>query len=118
MTANTMANELELALDRSDSFGSPGYEDFELTSVLTEAQESYIKRFISQLNNRKQQGFQETEVRNQGLSALIRKGATLTVSAVQTDVLSNGVFYDLPTDFMYTIYEEATINQNICNTTR
>ncbi len=26
MTANQMANELELKLDRSDSFGSPGYE--------------------------------------------------------------------------------------------
>jgi len=114
MTANEMANELELRLDRSDSFGSPGYEDFDLTSVLTEGQWLYIKKFASELNNRKNQGFEETEVRNQGLSALIKAGLTLSVSASQVGVLDNGVFYDLPDDFMYTIYEEAMIDKNDC----
>ena len=52
MTANEMADELELRLDRIDSFGSPGYEDFDLTSALTEAQLLYIKQFVSELNNR------------------------------------------------------------------
>lgn len=116
MDSNTMANELELRLDRSDSFGSPGYEDFELSSVLTEAQESYVKKFVSELNNRKLQGFEETEIRSQGLSALIKRGASLTTSASQADVITNGKFFDLPTDFMYTIYEEAVIDKILCNT--
>lgn len=116
MNANQQAAELELLLDRSDSFGSPGYEDFELSSVLTAAQEQYVKSFISSLNNRKGQGFQETEVRNQGLSALIKKGTLLTVSASQVGVLSNGKFFDLPIDFMYCIYEEAILDQLVCNT--
>ena len=116
MDSNTMANELELRLDRSDSFGSPGYEDFELSSVLTEAQELYVKKFISQLNNRKLQGFEETEIRSQGLSALIKRGATLTISASQADVITNGKFFDLPADFMYTIYETAEIDKILCNT--
>ena len=114
MNANQMADELELRLDRSDSYGSPGYEDFDLTSVLTEAQWLYIKKFASELNNRKNQGFEETEVRNQGLSALIKAGLALTISADQTGVLDNGVFYDLPDDFMYTIYEEAYIDKDNC----
>lgn len=113
-----MADELELRLDRSDSFGSPGYEDFELSSVLTEAESLYVKKFISQLNNRKSEGFEETEIRNQGLSALIKRGAQLTVSSNQTDVFSNGglngKFFDLPDDFMYCIYEEAKIDQAPC----
>ena len=46
MTANEMADSLELKLDRSSSFGSPGYEDFELSSVLTEAQQLYVKKFM------------------------------------------------------------------------
>ena len=117
MTANEMADELELRLDRSDSFGSPGYEDFDITSVLTEAQWLYIKKFASELNNRKGQGFEETEVRNQGLSALIKQGANLTVSATQVGVLDNGKFFDLPDDFMYTIYEEAMIDKDDCTTT-
>jgi hypothetical protein len=116
MTANEMADELELRLDRADSFGSPGYEDFDLSSVLTEAQLLYIKQFVSELNNRKGQGFEETEVRNQGLSALIKQGANLTVSADQTGVLANGKFFDLPTDFMYTIYEECMIDKQQCGT--
>lgn len=116
MTANEMADELELRLDRADSFGSPGYEDFDLSSVLTEAQLLYIKQFVSELNNRKGQGFEETEVRNQGLSALIKQGANLVVSADQTGVLANGKFFDLPTDFMYTIYEECMIDKQQCGT--
>ena len=110
-----MADELELRLDRSDSFGSPGYEDFELSSVLTEAQSFYVKKFITDLNNRKLEGFEETEIRNQGLSALIKRGATLLVSSNQTDVLTNGKFFDLPSDFMFTIYEEVTIDKLKCN---
>ena len=60
MTANEMASELELRLDRSDSFGSPGYEDFDVSSVLTAAQWLYIKKFYYEQNNRKRQGFEET----------------------------------------------------------
>jgi len=115
MNSNAMADELELRLDRSDSFGSPGYEDFELTSVLTEAQQLYVKKFISQINNRKSEGFEETEIRNQGLGALIKNAPVLSASASQVGVIDNGRFFDLPTDFMYTIYESATIDKVKCN---
>jgi hypothetical protein len=46
MTANEMATELELELDRSSSLGSPGYEDFDLTSVLSKAEWFFVKKFI------------------------------------------------------------------------
>jgi len=111
MTANQMADELELKLDRSDSFGSPGYEDFELSSVLTEAQMVYVKKFIDELNNRKGKGFQETEIRMQGLGALINNASALTPSTTQTGRLTNGTFFDLPMDHMYTVYEECAINK-------
>ncbi len=117
MTANEMADELELRLDRVDSFGSPGYEDFDISSVLTEAQWLYIKKFYDEQNNRKRQGFEETEVRNQGLSALIKHGANLNVSVSQAGVLENGKFFDLPDDFMYTIYEEVLIDKADCTNT-
>ena len=116
MNANEMAIELELRLDRSSSFGSPGYEDFELTSVLSDAERFFVKKFINRKNNRKGESFEETEIRNQGLSALIKRGAGLAVSASQTDVIVNGQFFDLPIDFMYCIYEDATIDKVLCNT--
>lgn len=116
MTANEMANDLELAADRVASFGSPGYEDSDITAVLTDAESIYVKMFFSGKNNRKGEGFDETEIRNQGLSALVKRGAVLPVSVNQTDSSVNGTFFDLPTDFMYTIHEEAAINKNICGT--
>ena len=116
MTANEMANELEEQLDRASSFGSPGYEDENLTSVLSDAQQVYIKQFIDRKNNRKGESLEETEVRNQGLSALIKRGTSLTVSSDQTGVLPNGKFFDLPSDFMYCLHEEGTIDKIKCST--
>ena len=120
MTANQMADMLEEKLDRADSFGSPGYEDFDLTSVLTEAQHLYVKKFFDEVNNRKQKGFEETEIRNQGLSALVKDGDNLSVSTDQVGVITNnnvtGKFYDLPNDHMYTIYEQCTIDKKECDT--
>lgn len=114
MTANEMADELDQQVDRASSFGSPGYEDNEYSSVLTDAMNVYVKQFIDRKNNRKGESLEETEVRSQGLSALIKRGAALTVSANQTDAFTNGTFYDLPTDFMYTIHEEGTIDKTLC----
>lgn len=116
MTANEMATELELELDRSSSFGSPGYEDFELQSVLNKAQELYVKKFIDRKNNRKSESFEETEIRGQGLSALIKRAIGLSVSADQSGVFPNGQYFDLPEDFMYCIQEDVTIDKKICNT--
>jgi hypothetical protein len=121
MTANQMADELELKLDRSDSFGSPGYEDFELSSVLTEAEHLYVKKFYDELNNRKGKGFEEIEIRNQGLAALVQDAASCPVSASQVGVLATnnviGKFFDLPSNHMYTIFEQCTIDKNLCGTT-
>ena len=71
MTANEMANLLDEKVDRVSSFGSPGYEDFDYTSVLSEAQQLYVKKFFDEVNNRKGKGFEEIEIRNQGLAALV-----------------------------------------------
>jgi hypothetical protein len=121
MTANQMADEVERILDRSSSFGSPGYEDFEITSVLNIAETLYVKKFYDELNNRKGKGFQEIEIRNQGLGALIKDAPSLTPSASQVGVITNsnvvGKFFDLPSDHMYTIYEECKIDKIECGTT-
>jgi hypothetical protein len=115
MTANQMADELELKADRVASFGSPGYEDKDLSSVLTEAEMLYVKKFIDGKNNRKGESFSETEIRDQGLSALVKRGAVLPVSPTQTNVLTNGKFFDLPEDFMYTLHEEVKIDKKDCS---
>lgn len=116
MTANEMADELDEQLDRASSFAAAGYEDENYTSVLSEAEDIYVKQNVDEKNNRKGEGLEETEIRNQGLSALIKRGTSLTVSADQTDVLENGKFFDLPEDFMYCIHEEGLIDKIQCDT--
>jgi hypothetical protein len=121
MTANEMADELDQKLDRVDSYGGPGYEDFDYSSILTEAQHMFVKMFFDEMNNRKGKGFQEIEIRNQGLGALIQDAPSLTVSASQVGVFNNGTilgkFFDLPLDHMYTTYEECTIDKLKCGST-
>tara|TARA_R110002012_G_scaffold182378_3_gene348745 strand:+ start:19712 stop:20467 length:756 start_codon:yes stop_codon:yes gene_type:complete len=114
MTANQMADDLEIRLDRALSFGSPGYEDFELSRVLTQAEFMYVKKYISGLTNPKSYGFEETEARGQGFSALILDSGLLPVSADQTGTLENGTFFDLPEDFMFTILETADTDAVDC----
>ena len=120
MTANEMAEALDQKLDRVDSFGSPGYEDFDYSSILTEAVQLYVKKYFDELNNRKGKGFQEIEIRDQGLGALIMDAPSLTPSASQLGVIVNnnvtGKFFDLPLDHMYTIYEECVIDKIECGT--
>lgn len=114
MTANEMADKLEFLLDRANAFGSPGYTDVELSSILSSAQIQYSKRFFSFKSNAHQTGFEETEARGQGLSALIQDSGALTISADQAGVLPNGTFFDLPKDFMFTLYELTTIDKPDC----
>ena len=47
MTANEMADKLEFLLDRANAFGSPGYTDVEISSILSSAQIQYTKRFFT-----------------------------------------------------------------------
>jgi hypothetical protein len=109
MTANEMATRLEYLVDRTSSSGSPGFEDAELSALLTKAMWQFIKQTISPLTNAKRQGFEESEIRNQGFSNLIKNG-TATPSSYTTENLPNGQFVDLPEDFMYTLSESATTN--------
>lgn len=114
MTANEQADFIDQKLDRANAFGSPGYEDEDISSVLTEAENYYIKKFYDEVNNRKFKGFQEIEIRNQGLGALIVNAPSLTASASQVGVLTNEKFFDLPTNHMYTIYEHCVIDKLVC----
>ena len=114
MTANQMANRLEYLVDRTSSAGSPGFEDVELSALLTKAMWQFIKQTISPLTNPKGQGIEESEIRNQGFSNLIAFKREAT--SIQTsDSLTNGYFVDLPTDFMYTLSEEVVTNTLKCN---
>jgi hypothetical protein len=107
MTANQLADKLEqVYLNLTNAEFS--YEDLELSAILTTAQQTYFARFFSS-NGINQTGFEETEVRGWGFAPLI-SSATLAVSTDQIGVFTNGVYYDLPSDFQLMLTESPTSN--------
>lgn len=126
MTANEWRDIFVVAYEKITSNGAPDIEDAQLSILFTNAQLHFVQTRISTLNIKKE-GLEETEVRMQGLSGLITDSddpfnsvGTTNISADQQGVLSNysiqGTFWDLPKNFMYSIYEEVTIDKIDCST--
>jgi hypothetical protein len=114
MTAAEMKENFLVLYDKVTNFAAPGYEDSEIAIFMNKAQLQYVKRKYNYKGNMYQEGFEETEKRRKDLSELVRN-AELTssdVSSSQTGVSPNGVFYDLPTDLLYTLREEVTLSSS------
>jgi len=116
MNANQQADEFDIAYDAITSLGAPGYEDFEVSSLLSIAQERLMKKKYTKEGNKYRKGFEGSEKRRKDLSELIRT-AELTVSnlsASQVGTYPNGAFYDLPTDLLYAVSENVITDINKC----
>jgi hypothetical protein len=115
------AAELELSFlrlyDKVTNLAAPGYEQEEIQLFLNKAQLQAVKHRYNYKGNKYREGVEATEKRRKDLSELVR-GVDLSTSSNnsdQTGVFPNGVFFDLPTDFLYTLMEEVTISHtNAC----
>ena len=127
MTANEWRDVFSVEYEKITSNGAPGIDDAQLSILFTNAQLHFVQTRIAPILNTKREGLEESEVRMQGLSGLITDAddpfnsvGTTTISSNQDGVLSNysiqGTFWDLPLNFMYTIYEEVTIDKIDCST--
>lgn len=108
-----MRDQFMVQYEKITGNGAPGITDTDLSLLLTNSQLNYVMSRISKMTNTKREGLEETEVRMQGLSALVKDSA-LSASNVTTENLPNGSFWNLPRDFMYSIMELAYINQLDC----
>jgi len=104
-----------LRYDKIDSLSSPGFDDREVADFLNQAQlRIFLKQYIPAAN-KYQQGFEMSEKRRRDLSELVST-ANLTSSdhsTSQTGVHTNGVFVDLPSDFLYAIEENCTFGTSV-----
>jgi len=122
MTANQMWDNVLVTYDALYSQSAPGFEDAEATILLTKAQWYYILQRLNPKSNRNMEGFEETEIRIQGLSALVKDSQESTTPPTtagvnQTGALPGEVLWALPTDFMLPIYEATVTNVPQCGTT-
>lgn len=109
--ANLMWEDVLVRYEKLTSNAAPGIQDVQASSIMTKAQWHFLHTRISPLLNSKKEGLEETEVRMQGLSALI---TPVTISTFTPGSLQYGVYATLPLDFMYTLLEIVTIDKNDC----
>jgi hypothetical protein len=119
MTANQMWENVLVTYDALYSQSAPGFVDPEASIILTKAQWYYILQRLNPKSNRNMEGFEETEIRIQGLSALIKDSQEsttppTTVGVNQTGALPGETLWALPTDFMIAIYEGCQTNTKQC----
>jgi hypothetical protein len=111
MTAVEMRDLFFILYDKITNLAAPGYTDDEVSDFLNKAQLQFVKHRYNEKGNKYQEGFEETEKRRKDLAQLTRN-LVAGASSDQTGVSPNGVFYDLPEGFMYTLREEATISSD------
>lgn len=103
-----------LGTNRMISSRSMNYEDEEMSIILNQAQWTIVHELLRPINNRAFEGFEETEIRSQNLSELIRTFQTNSFTK-NSENLKHGVFVNLPQDFLYTIYESVNTNLQNCD---
>jgi len=121
MTANEMWDNVLVTYDALYSQSAPGFVDPEASIILTKAQWYYILQRINPKSNRNMEGFEETEVRIQELSSLIKDSGDANPPILQltnpTGTLPGETLWAIPVDCMLPIYEGCTTNTKQCNTT-
>lgn len=121
MTANEMKFNFQLKFDSLFEFSAPAYDDRQISYLLTEAQfRVFIKRY-NPFANKYRAGFEDNEQRRRDLEQLIKPALystvdtipdgveEITLSAHQGGVHPNGVFLDMPEDFLYAVEEAAKL---------
>jgi hypothetical protein len=121
MTANEMWNNVLVTYDALYSQSAPGFVDPEASIILTKAQWYYVLQRINPKSNRNMEGFEETEIRIQELSSLVKDSADanppISLLATQTGTLPGETLWAIPVDCMLPIYEGCTTNTKQCGTT-
>lgn len=116
MTANQLKKYILTTFDALYTSSAPGFEDDELSILASKAQLLYVLKCLKPFKDN--EVFEETEVRKQGLSALIKDGteATDPPAPLSTTVgtLVGEVYWTLPDDFMFAIYEAVQTNVPYC----
>jgi len=108
MTAAEFKSQFLILYDKVANLSAPPYEDSEIETFLNMAQLEFVKSHYNYKKNKEKEGTEETENRRKELVSLVRY-STLSPSTSQSGVFPNGVVFDLPTELMYTLTENAVI---------
>lgn len=115
MTTTEFRDYVLVTYDSISNFAAPGYEDADINLFLNAAQEDFVKSLYNGMSNIGRVSFERTEKRSKDLSEL-KRFADISATTPGNHG-SNSLFVPLPTDYLYTINEEATISFTSCGET-
>ena len=104
--------EFDLLYNNILSDQAPGLNDYEISVLLTQAQEETV---ISLYSGRRIESFESTEELTQYLSSLVKQ-VTITEETEATEKInSNSHFFALPTDLWFITFEKAKVEDDSLN---
>ena len=109
MNANTMKSEFDLKLDIITSNSTPGLEDSEVSSLLTDGQANIVRDI---LNPDEDKLIDFTELARKQLSTLYINGE-LSKASSQAGIFTNGIFWDIPTNHYITLNLQGTVSSAV-----
>lgn len=114
MTTQEFFDQFNLLYDNIASKGAPGLDEYEISVLLTYAQEELVKTKDNPKSNRLQEGFEGSEKRRIDLKELIRDYKTTTVVASDKNIESGSKFFSIPSDILQIKYEGVILNDATC----
>lgn len=113
MTLSEFNNEFDVLFNNVMSNRAPGLDEYEKSVFLTRAQEDIVKGYFTNILNKEQKGFDETERRQSDFSTLIKTYAPPIVPGVSNvDSRSNGVAsVTMPDDVMMIVNEYVNVQR-------
>lgn len=109
MDITEMHIRFRLGVDKAESFDAPSFEPEEVDVFLNRAQNRFVKNRYG-INNTYQKGFEQTQKRTDDLKELVVSFASSTFDAFNEDANKPfGKFISLPSDYWFSIQEEADI---------
>lgn len=120
MYANEQALEIQDILDKASSGSAPGFEDFQYSYALSQAQDEFIKDKYNYKSNVLNEGFEQSEKRRKDLAQLVKTGVIYAQDINNKDFFRgvsnqpNGSFWILPEDCLWAIQEYVFWNTTGC----
>lgn len=113
MTIQEMHHLFRVKLDRIDSSYYENILSVEVDMFLNDAQNVFIRKRLPTSEVRAT--LEENQKVQNDLKEIMTSDTLLTVSTDQTGVKPGAIFFDLPSDYMYAVQEEAEIAFTDCN---
>lgn len=122
MTNPELLNEFNLLYNNVMSNGAPGFNEYEISVFLTEAQEALVKELYSGKNVFRS-SFESSEEATRSLTNLLRTYSTMEQFSpkyprdIRKAISANSYFFQLPLDVWYIVREQIKISpeENLCD---